>query len=121
MRKLSGILILVLLICGGCLSAGKRQAAVYSMSYDQTYETVITALDDVPGWRLSSTDQLKGLIAVETGGYLSPRREVKFIVKRVAPFRTTVEMYRGSALTSERKFFDAIDRRVQEKAVTYPS
>ena len=120
MRKLAGLFTLMLFVCG-CLSTGPRQSTVYKMSYDQTYETVITALDSMPGWRLSSTGQMKGLIAVEAGGYLSPRREVKLIVKRVEPFRTAVELYQGSVFASERKLFDVIERRVREKADTSPS
>ena len=121
MRKLTAVLTLVLLTCGGCMSAGKQPSAVYPMSYDQTYEAVLTALDDVPNWHISSTDQLKGLITVEAGGFLAPRRQVQMIVKRVEPFRTSVEIHRHHWLASDQKFFDALERHVQEKAVTYPS
>ncbi len=114
------IVALAMLIGAGCMFAGKRQSVIYPMSYDQTYAAVLSAVDDLPDWRLVETDQLQGTLTFEAGGYLSFRRTTKIIVNRIAPFQTQVEIYRRKASICDQKFFDTIDRRVGEKALTYP-
>ena len=102
----------------GCSSL--RQAETYPMSYDQTYATVLTALDDMKSWRLVATDQLNGRMTLETGGFFQPSRDVQVILKRLEPFLTKVELYHRKPTWFNQKFFEAIDARVNEQALTYP-
>ncbi len=110
------VLFLSLTGCAGTL----RQAETYPMSFDQTYTTVLTALDEMKSWRVVETDQLNGLITIETGGFFQPRRDVKIMLKRLEPFNTEVELYQRKATFANQKFFNAIDARVNERALTYP-
>lgn len=115
-------LLLALLFCAGCASTSTRQAATYPMSYDQTYLVALDALNDAGGWKVSATDQLKGLIVLEKGGVFAPRRTAKMVVKRLEPFSTRVEIDETSNNSRVYdKFFDAIDRRVKDRSSTYPS
>ena len=58
-----------ILLLAGCASAPQSQ--IYPMSFDQTYSTVLSALDDIKSWRVVETDQLNGTITVERRGFLS--------------------------------------------------
>jgi len=106
-------------ILAGCASAG--QSKTYSMSYDQTYQAALEALDRVGAWRVSQTDQLDGLIILEKGGYYTPRRTAQVTVKRLEPFRTRIELHGDSSAATQEKFLDAITRHVENRRQTYPS
>ena len=110
-----------IVLLASCTLLRWRRAEIYPMSYDQTYMVALSALDDMKNWRLSRTDHEEGIIVIESMKYLGPEKEVTFIVKRIEPFRTKVEVYRKHACPSTQKFFKAIDRRVEERALTYPS
>ncbi|MBP9864778.1 MAG: hypothetical protein KBC91_00095 [Candidatus Omnitrophica bacterium] len=112
-------LLITLVIITGCAST--RQAETYPMSYDQTYQTSLDALDELKAWKVLETDQLGGVIVLEKGGYFMPRRTAKVIVKRVEPFKTRVELYETSLGQTHKDFFEAIDRHVQNRASTYTS
>jgi hypothetical protein len=114
-------LLAVLLFCAGCSSIGTRQAVTYPMSYDQTYQVALDALNNVDGWKVASTNQLRGLITLEKGGFYMPRRTAKVIVKRLEPFSTRVELDPESRSRSHDNFFDAMDQRVKNRPSTYPS
>lgn len=116
-RNAGIILGLMLLALTGCRSS--EPSATYSMSYDQTYETVISTLNEMAPWRVVATDQLKGLITVETGGFFLPRRQVTVVVKRLEPFKTKVQYYKGSGWLDP-KLIEAVDAHVNERALTYP-
>lgn len=98
-----------------------RGAEVYDMSYDKTYMTALSALDDMEEWHLLETDELGGWIKVERGGYLYPDQEVTVIVKRLAPFQTKVQVIDKDNTLFSGKFFKAIDKRTENRALTYPS
>ena len=89
-------LLLTSLLFAGCASTGTRQAVTYPMSYDQTYQVALDALNNVGGWKVSSTDQLRGRITLEKGGFYMPRRTAKVFVKRLEPFSTLVELDQGT-------------------------
>ena len=105
----------------GCAVTHMRRAEIYNMSYDQTYEVVMGALDDMEPWRLIQTNHENGLIVIQSAEFLRPERRVEIMVKRIEPFRTKVELYHRWATPFNQKFFKAIDRRVEERALTYPS
>jgi len=91
------------------------------MSYDQTYEVVTSALDDMEPWMLIETDQTRGLITVGYEQYLGRKEEVTFIVEKIAPFKTKVSLYKREPTPLNQKFFKAIDRYYEERLLTYPS
>jgi len=107
-----------LLLLAGCSSM--RQSQIYPMSFDQTYSSVISALNDVKSWRVVETDQLNGFITLETGGFFQPRRAVRVIVKHLEPFQTKVEIDQHKTYWFNPDFIKAIDTRVNERALTYP-
>lgn len=104
----------------GC-AANARQAAVYDMSYDQTYLNVMNALDDMEPWYLAETDQMRGKITVENGAFFGPGRAITVQIKRLEPFKTKVEILNAGTNRTNRKFFKIIDRYIQERPETYPS
>ena len=116
-----GMLLGLLLLGLGCATTAGRQSETYPMSYDQTYQTALDALDEMKIWKVIETDQLGGLIELEKGGHWMPRKNAKVIVKRVAPFQTSVELYEKNKTREYENFFNAIDRRVEDRAVTYPT
>ena len=111
----------ILELAAGCTLFRWRRAEIYNMSYDQTYDTVLSALDDMEPWRLIQTDEKRGVIVIENAGYFGPETQMRFIVKRIEPFRTKVELYHKHQTPFTQKFFKAMDERVEERAVTYPS
>ncbi|MDD5217021.1 MAG: hypothetical protein PHN49_11875 [Candidatus Omnitrophica bacterium] len=114
-----GLIIAGLILGTGCFHL--RHAEIYTMSYDQTFMLATAALDDMTPWRLTEADYLNGKITISDMGYIRPTRSVTVIVKRIEPFRTKVQLYGTGANWFNQKYFKAIDRRVQERAVTYPS
>jgi len=115
------LLLYAFVFLSGCALFQWRHAEIYNMSYDQAYEVAMSALDDMQQWRLIQTDHKRGLLVIESGGYLRPERQVKIIVKRIEPFRTKVELFHKHPTPFTQKFFKAVDRRVEERALTYPS
>ncbi len=116
--------IIVVLCCLSMVGMARlpyKQAEIYPMSYDQTYQLVISALDDLQPWRLVETDQIKGRIVIGSAEYLHPEKRVTLVVKKIAPFRTKVELDDPQPRKIADQFFKAIDRRFEERAVTYPS
>jgi len=101
--------------------AAVSQAETYPMSFDQTYQVALEALDEVGAWRVLETDQLNGIIVLEKGGYFMPRRTAKVIVKRLKPFSTRIELYEENNPRKHKDFFAAIERRVKNRSATYPS
>ncbi|MCB9799403.1 MAG: hypothetical protein H6757_01415 [Candidatus Omnitrophica bacterium] len=120
MKKTKYLFALIFFLLWGC-AANMRQSAVYDMSYDQTYLNVINALDDMEPWHLAETDQLRGILTVENGAFFGPGRAIKVQVKRVDAFKTQVEILNSRINYTNRKFFRAIDRYIQERPETYPS
>ena len=102
-------------------SAKLRKAAVYNMSYDKTYLTALSAIDEVPNWHPLETDQVNGIIRAERTGFLYPNQEVSVMVKRLGPFRTKVEVIDRDYKVFTGLFFDAIDKKTETTALTYPS
>ncbi len=118
--KLLTFLMFVLLI-SGCALLRVRHAEVYPMSFDQTYLIAMDALDDLDSWRLSETDQTMGTITVERMHYIGSEDQITFVVKRLEPFKTKVELHGRRAWPWTNKYFEAINRRMEQRAVTYPS
>ncbi len=121
MRKSAFWGLLLSLLLMGTGDAWAKQAEIYPMSYDQTYQVALEALDGVKFWKVIETDQQAGLIILETGGFFFPRRNAKILVSRLEPFRTKVEFYQGKTPLFYGKFFEAIDRHVNERILTYPN
>lgn len=115
------MVVTAMLFLSGCALFRWKEAEIYPMSYDQTYLMAAQSLDELEDWKLVETDQTRGIIKIENSGYLKPTREMTVIVKRIEPFRTKVELYGRPATPFTQKFFRAIDRRVAERAVTYPT
>ena len=106
----------------GCSLFSWRKAEIYNMSYDKTYNTTLSALDDMEKWKLVQTDMQNGVIVisnVET--YLRPEQIIKLKVKRIEPFRTKIELSGKCATPFTQKFFKAIDKRVADQILTNPS
>ena len=91
------------------------------MSYDNTYLTTLSALDDMEHWHLLFTNAPAGVIVIKSTGAWHGEKEIKFIVKRIAPYRTEVKLYHKHATPFTQKFFKAMDQRVAEQALTHPS
>ena len=98
-----------------------RGAEVYNMSYDKTYLTALSALEDLPDWHLLETDQINGIMKIEKNGYLKPTQEVTVIVKRLEPFQTKIEVIDKHNTLFNRKFIKAVDKRVANGILTHPS
>jgi len=113
------ILCICIIFLIGCIRL--RSSEIYPMAYDQTYESAITALDDMSPWKLILTDQKRGLITIGYEQYLGRKQEVTFIVERVEPFRTKISLYDRWPTHLNQKFFKAIDKYMKNRAVTYPS
>lgn len=106
----------------GCASLFRFQkAAEYPLSFDQTYLIALSALDDMDSWRLLETDHKRGLITIEKSGYLQPTQQVSIMVKRLDPYRSKIELYDKWATPFTKKFFKAVERRMEEMALTYPT
>ena len=119
MKKLISLSAMMLLT--GCALFTWRKAEVYPMSYDQTYVTVLSALDDMDHWDLMGTDQPNGVIKIKSEGYWRGEKEVQFIVKRVDPFHTEVKLHHKCSTPFTQKFFKAMDKRVADRALTHPT
>lgn len=113
------ILIGCIILTAGC--ASWRGAEIYPMSYDQTYECVVSALDAMNPWMVTKTDQKRGLITIGYEEYIGRQESQTFIVERIEPFRTKVSLYRTPGTPFNQQFFKAIDRYMEERALTYPS
>jgi len=113
----------IVILMTGCSLLQWRKAEIYPMSYDQTYLTAVDALDDMSEWHLLETNKDSGIIKIEKSPFLRPTRELTVIVERIDAFRTKVELYGPYAFAHpfNQKFFKALDRRVAERALTYPS
>jgi hypothetical protein len=111
--------LIVLTGCSGFFHS--RRSEIYPMSYDKTYLTVLGALDDMKYWDLQETDQANGLIVVKSAGYWKGEKEARFILKRIDPFHTKVQLYHKRNSPGTQKFFKAMDERVREQALTHPS
>jgi len=109
-----------LIFLAGC-ATNWRKAEVYPLSYDQTYLIALSALDDLDEWHILETDKNRGLITIEKTPFFRPDGELTVIVKNLEPFRTKVELYGKRATPFNQKFFKAIDRHVEERALTYPT
>jgi len=105
----------------GCALFSQQKAEIYPMSYDKTYDTALSALDGMEHWNLISTDALHGVIEIQADGYWRGETKIKFIVKRIDPYRTELKLYHKHATPFTQKFFDAMDHRVAEQALTHPS
>ena len=119
---------LLILVAGvtlmGCALFSNDRGVIYPMSYDQMYDTTLDALNDTENWTIVGTNQTKGRILIEKRPHLlevESEKQVAFIVKRIEPFRTKVSLdgY-GDTLFNE-KFFDVLEKRYQERALTYPT
>jgi len=122
------ILVLVIMIATGCAMVRWRRSEIYPMSFDQTYKVALTALDamqeweDSDRWHLVSTDQTNGVIEIGYESlYMPEASKVKFILERIEPFETKVSLYGKRETPFTQKFFKAMDRRVNERILTYPS
>ena len=94
------------------------------MSYDQMYDTTLDAAEDMKYWRVLSTDQTKGRIVIEKEPSLlevESEKQIEFIVERIAPFKTKVSLDGDVAHPFNKKFFNSLEKRYQERALTYPS
>jgi len=108
----------------GCSMFSHRHGAIYPMSYDQMYNTTLDALDDMNNWRVVGTDQTKGRIVAERDPSfweVNQETQVAFIVERIAPFKTKVSLDGHVVHPFNKKFFKSLERRYQERALTYPS
>ena len=112
-------LLISLMIFTSC--ALLRKAEVYNMSYDKTYLTALTALDDLSDWHLLETDQIHGTIKIERSGYFHPTQQATVIVKQLGPFQTKLEVIDKHNTLFNRKFFKAVDKRVANDVLTHPS
>lgn len=112
-------LILSSFIAAGCASTPLAQT--YPMSYDQAYQASLDALDHVGDWKVLETDQLKGLIVLEKGGYFMPRQSAKVVVRRMAPFETSIDLGQAGSSRTQKSFLNAINRHVENRAASYPS
>ena len=113
--------IMAFLIISGCAVFQVKQEEVYEMSFDQTYLMALNALDDMDNWRLSQTDHKMGTITVERLYYLGPESEMTFVVKRLEPFKTKVATHSKRPFPYISEYFNAIDNRAKQRALTYPS
>jgi len=55
-NKSKWLLIAFVMLASGCAMFQWRKAEIYPMSYDQTYDVVMSALDDMEPWKLMQTD-----------------------------------------------------------------
>jgi len=115
------ILIGCLILLTGCALFRWRGAEIYPMSYDQTYNMAISAMDDMKPWKLMSTDYANGVIVIGFEDLFIPEQKVSFVVKRIAPFRTKVQLTSEWPHPLNQKFFKAMDKRVENRILTYPS
>lgn len=120
MKRMSLVLFCALFFGTPLQHAQAQDARVYAMSFDQTYQMTLDALQEVRNWQVLETDQLAGLITIETGGFFMPRRSARISVQRLDPYLTKVEFYQGKAPWFSGKFFKAIDKRVQSRTLAYP-
>ena len=126
MRKNTNKLLIVVagIALMGCALFSDHHEVIYPMSYDQMYDTTLDALNDMKHWEIVGTDQTKGRIIIQKDpSYLEIQSEqqVSFIVKRIAPFRTKVSLDGYGLEVFNEQFFEALDKRYQERALTYPS
>lgn len=99
----------------GCAHTGAhRQVEVYPYSYDQTYLTVLSAVDHLKPWKLTQTDQGRGLVVVERGGYLSPKMTRQIFVVKTSSFQTRVEV-KNDLYFSSRNLFKAIHQEIESR------
>ena len=115
------ILISCLLLIAGCTLLRWRGAEIYPLSYDQTYEMALDSMDELDPWKLIRTDYTNGVIVLGYEEYLRPPQQVRFIVKRIEPFRTKVELDGDWPSPLNQKFFKAMDERVENRILTYPT
>jgi len=115
------VLFSLILFLPGCASLFSTKATSYPMSFDQTYESALVALDDINGWKLVSTNQKRGLITVGIVEYPLPEKEVTFIVERLEPFRTKISLMQKTCTFTVKKLFNNLDQYLKERALTYPS
>jgi hypothetical protein len=115
------LLLFCFILVAGCALLRWRGAEIYPLSYDQTYEMAIDAMDDLDPWRLLRTDYANGIIIVGYEEYMRPPQQVQFIVKRIEPFRTKVELDGHWPSPLNQKFFKAMDKRVENRILTYPT
>ena len=125
-RIQASLLILAILVTTGCALFRSRSAEIYPMSYDQTYAETLSALNDIPAekldsWQVIEADIDRGVIVMESGGYWKQEKQIRFIVKRIAPFKTKVSLYHKHATPFTQKFFKAMDERFKNRALTHPS
>jgi len=108
----------------GCTMLSQRHGVIYPMSYDQMYNTTLDALDGMKNWRITGTDQTKGRILIEKNPSLleiQTEKQVAFIIERIEPFRTKVSLNGHISTPFNKKFFKSLEKRYQERALTYPS
>jgi hypothetical protein len=104
---LGSVLLAVALANSGCvaklLETGTKNPViryndilVYEKPFDYTYLGVVKAVDRVPGWRLSNTDKMKGVVTARNEEYEDlfdkDKREITVLVKRIDRKRTSVEL-----------------------------
>jgi len=112
----------LILVVSSCTILQEKKSEIYPMSFDQTYNVVMSALDDMPDWQLVTTNQTRGMFVVGIGKYPIVSKEVTFIVERVSPFQTKVRFYNPWEVSLfDPDFFDVIDQYMGERADTYPS
>ena len=111
----------VLILIAGCAFTKGRQAEIYPFSYDRTFNMATEALDNMDPWTLHRTDMTRGIIVVGYNTYVGPEREKTFIIKRLGPYRTKIELRSENADMFTEKFFNALDQYKAENIVTYPT
>lgn len=112
--------ILCMVLIAGCAISRSRRAEIYPMSFDQTYQVALEALDEMKRWSVVETDHLEGLITIEDPRYFRNERYVTLIVKRIDSFRTKVELYGDDTLGMADEFFGMLDTRAGKHAYKYP-
>ena len=72
------------------------EVLIYKLPFDLTYLRAEEALERVEGWELQMTEKEKGLIVIRNTNYSSfsdaDKRNATFLVKRVGPKETSVEL-----------------------------
>jgi len=124
-KSINGLFILVAGIAlMGCALFSSHQGVIYPMSYDQMYVTTLDALSEMKNWRVIKTNETKGRILIEKEPSLLEvvsEKQVAFIVERIEPYRTKVSLDGYGTQAFNEKFFKALEKRYQERALTYPT
>jgi len=118
--KKAFFLLLGFVLLVGCSTY--RQGEIYDLSYDQTYLMTVDVLDGMDPWMLHGTDQKNGMITIGYDTYLTDHEtEISFIVKRISPFETAVEIYDRKPSAYTEQSFTALDERFKTRPLTHPS